>query len=104
MKITILSLALVLSAVVSAAPATQAAPELVVRDVDCSYCTGMLNFCFEVSSRTPGLTRHCDTKTMQNGHSRGQEGCKQTCREHVCHRAPGVRTRYLEYISVLTCR
>lgn len=28
---------------------------------------------------------------MQNGHTRGQEGCKQSCREHVCHRTPEVR-------------
>ena len=55
MKNTILSLALVLSTVVSANPAMQVAPELIVRDtlegtVDCSYCTDMLDFCFKVSS------------------------------------------------------
>ncbi|KAJ4363829.1 hypothetical protein N0V95_000897 [Ascochyta clinopodiicola] len=75
MKPIILSLALILSSVVSAVPALQVLPELVARDtpegtIDCGYCTGMLDFCF------------------QNGHTRGQEGCKQTCREHVCHRTP----------------
>ncbi|KAF3052293.1 hypothetical protein E8E11_004221 [Didymella keratinophila] len=53
----------------------QAAPELTVRDtpegtIDCGFCTGMFDFC------------------VQNGHTRGQEGCKQSCREHVCHRTP----------------
>lgn len=31
---------------------------------------------------------------MQNGHTRGQEGCKQTCREHVCHRTPKVSLKH----------
>ncbi|KAF1850782.1 uncharacterized protein K460DRAFT_361548 [Cucurbitaria berberidis CBS 394.84] len=25
---------------------------------------------------------------VKNGHSTGQTGCTQTCREHVCHRNP----------------
>ncbi|KAF3041934.1 hypothetical protein E8E12_007940 [Didymella heteroderae] len=75
MKIIIMSLAFALSAAVSVVLAMQAAAELAVRDIpegtiDCGYCTGMLGFC------------------LQNGHTRGQEGCKQTCREHVCHRTP----------------
>ncbi|KAF2628973.1 hypothetical protein BU25DRAFT_447489 [Macroventuria anomochaeta] len=79
MKITIMPYALALSAAVSAISAAQAAPELVVRDtpqgtIDCNYCTGMLDFCFK------------------NGHTQGQEGCKQTCREHVCHRTPEVNS------------
>ena len=53
MKITVVSLALALSAAASANPAAQAASELLVRDtptgtIDCNYCTGMLGFCFQV--------------------------------------------------------
>ncbi len=50
----ILSLALTLGAHVNAIYAIPVAPELVVRDapentIDCGYCTGMLDFCFQVS-------------------------------------------------------
>ena len=53
MKITVVSLALALSAAASANPAAQAAPGLLVRDtptgtIDCNYCTGILDFCFQV--------------------------------------------------------
>ncbi|KAJ4988443.1 hypothetical protein SVAN01_06060 [Stagonosporopsis vannaccii] len=84
MKVNIFSLALAFNAVASAIPTTQAAPGLAARDVakgtiDCNYCIGMLNFCFE------------------NGHSTGQEGCKQTCREHVCHRTPECKQCHGEF-------
>lgn len=107
MKATKISLALALSTIVSAVPAMQAAPKLVVRNtaestLDCSYCTGMLNFCFEVSGCTPLLPRSFNTDLMQNGHTQGQEGCKQTCREHVCHRTPEVRIIPLKHEYVLT--
>ncbi|KAF2127599.1 hypothetical protein P153DRAFT_387341 [Dothidotthia symphoricarpi CBS 119687] len=39
---------------------------------DCNSCTSLLEFCFK------------------NGHTPGQTGCLQTCREHVCHRTPAV--------------
>ncbi|KAH6629514.1 hypothetical protein C7974DRAFT_394649 [Boeremia exigua] len=84
MKIAILSLALAFSVAASAVPAVQAAPEVAVRNapqsiIDCNYCTGMLDFCF------------------QNGHTSGQEGCKQTCREHVCHRKPECKKCHGEF-------
>jgi hypothetical protein len=53
MKLTILSLALALCAIATAVPATQAAPELTIRDtpestIDCGFCTGMFDFCVQV--------------------------------------------------------
>ncbi|KAF1361505.1 hypothetical protein EJ07DRAFT_112131 [Lizonia empirigonia] len=82
MKISFLSLGLTLAAFASALPPMQAVPALIARapegTIDCGYCTGMLDFCFK------------------NGHTQGQEGCKQTCREHVCHRTPEVSSRKLE--------
>lgn len=55
MKPIVFSFALALGAATSVLPATQGAPELIIRDsptgtIDCSYCTGMLDFCFQVSS------------------------------------------------------
>ncbi|KZM22478.1 uncharacterized protein EKO05_0000807 [Ascochyta rabiei] len=84
MKITVFSLTLMLGTVVSAAPTLQSIPGLVNRDtpeetIDCGYCTGMLDFCFK------------------NGHTQGQEGCKQTCREHVCHRTPECKNCHGEF-------
>ncbi|CAO2653785.1 Nn.00g031960.m01.CDS01 [Neocucurbitaria sp. VM-36] len=42
----------------------------VMARADCGWCTSMYDFC------------------VHNGHSAGQTGCMQTCREHVCHRNP----------------
>lgn len=58
MKIVFLSLALALTATASAIPGMQIAPKLSTRDVsktaiDCNYCFGMLNFCYEVSGNVP---------------------------------------------------
>lgn len=66
MKVTILSLTLALSAAVSAIPAVQAVPEFSIRDtpertIDCSYCTGMLDFCFEVRRHVLKPAWTCDT-------------------------------------------
>ncbi|KAH9880353.1 hypothetical protein IAQ61_000644 [Plenodomus lingam] len=41
--------------------------DLVSRDTDCGACTRLYDFC------------------VKNGHTKGQTGCMQTCREHVCH-------------------
>ncbi|EUC46320.1 hypothetical protein COCMIDRAFT_50438, partial [Bipolaris oryzae ATCC 44560] len=37
------------------------------RGANCDVCVQLFNFCVE------------------NGHTQGQEGCKKTCAEHVCH-------------------
>ncbi len=53
MKTTVFLLALVFCVVASAIPAMRGASDLAARDmpegtIDCNYCTGMLNFCFQV--------------------------------------------------------
>jgi hypothetical protein len=53
MKFTVLPLVLALGTAVYALPAEQAKQGLVTRDmpegtIDCGYCNGMLNFCFQV--------------------------------------------------------
>ncbi|KAJ8108251.1 hypothetical protein OPT61_g8300 [Boeremia exigua] len=62
MKITILLPALALCVVASAIPATHTAFEPVARDmpagtIDCNYCTGMLNFCFQCRTDTLKVKR-----------------------------------------------
>ncbi|KAI8941708.1 hypothetical protein NX059_002916 [Plenodomus lindquistii] len=48
--------------------------ELTARATDCDACTRSYNFC------------------VDNGHTEGQTGCKQTCREHVCYQNAGCRS------------
>ncbi|KAF1913001.1 hypothetical protein BDU57DRAFT_541692 [Ampelomyces quisqualis] len=43
------------------------------RDVNCADCTARFKFCYD------------------NGRTKGQEGCAQTCAEHVCHQTPECR-------------
>lgn len=64
MKIATVSLVAALSAVAFAVPALQAAPKLDVRDtpegtIDCSYCAGMLDFCFKVRDNQKQLEIVC---------------------------------------------
>ncbi|KAF7447347.1 hypothetical protein A1F94_006483 [Pyrenophora tritici-repentis] len=40
---------------------------IVVRDANCDACFEQYKFC------------------QRNGHTDGEEGCNQTCAEHVCH-------------------
>ncbi|OAL47538.1 hypothetical protein IQ07DRAFT_682365 [Pyrenochaeta sp. DS3sAY3a] len=64
-------LAILFAALATAALAAPAecAPDVLARDgIDCSRCIGLYDFC------------------VKNGHTKGQEGCMVTCREHVCHR------------------
>lgn len=76
MKITISSLITTLSAAASALTALQAAPELASRDtskaaIDCDYCAGLLNFCFEVRSAVLKLANvdmaDCTTERSYQG-------------------------------------
>ena len=78
MKITILSLTCFLSTAVSAIPATQAAPELTVRDtpegtIDCGFCTCMFDFCVQVSDHIPSLRwNHNTDQNAERSHSRSR--------------------------------
>ncbi|CAE7026645.1 hypothetical protein PTTW11_04113 [Pyrenophora teres f. teres] len=62
----ILTLATTALTAAIASPLDTASP-LAVRDATCNVCFAQYNFC------------------TRNGHTQGQEGCKQTCAEHVCH-------------------
>ncbi|KAH7371442.1 hypothetical protein BKA66DRAFT_572929 [Pyrenochaeta sp. MPI-SDFR-AT-0127] len=68
MKTTVLLA--VLAAMVIAVPAKDGFEVVARADADCGWCTGEYDFC------------------AKYGHTEGQEGCLQTCREHVCHRNP----------------
>ncbi|KAL6160715.1 hypothetical protein ACJBU6_01240 [Exserohilum turcicum] len=62
------------------------------RDMLCEICIERYDFCVE------------------NGHTKGQAGCKETCAEHVCHvqRRRGVEVRcskvsYSTFYYVFPC-
>lgn len=64
MKIVSLILALPVALVTAISPPSSIA--VAADGFDCSACTRSYDFC------------------VKNGHTKGQEGCLQTCREHVC--------------------
>lgn len=72
MKITILSLVLALGALAATVPAVRIVPEPIARDtptpdgtIDCSFCTGMLDFCFVVSEHTNQVCCDCCTECVK---------------------------------------
>jgi hypothetical protein len=67
---------------------------------NCGECNDRYHFCVKVSIRPHNIccprvrinSGDMNADDAQNGHTNGQEGCKTTCREHVCFQTPKVRT------------